>query len=129
MQVLSQKVSNLEPGVLQREPVPVRKIALLHPLEKLFVAEQDGVLAGGIMAGYDGHRGWLYSLAVLPDCRRSGIGSALVEHAESCLSKLGCVKINLHILEENYEVVSFYEKQGYKQEPRISMGKELSDNI
>src|SRR2546430_1057209 len=48
----------------------------------LFVAEADGKIVGSIMAGYDGHRGWLYSLAVLPDYRKLGIGSRLVQHAE-----------------------------------------------
>ena len=89
----------------------------------LFVALSAGKVVGTIMAGYDGHRGWLYSLAVLPEHRHSGVGSALVTHAEKELRVRGCLKINLQILESNAEVVTFYEKLGYKVEPRVSMGK------
>jgi ribosomal protein S18 acetylase RimI-like enzyme len=91
----------------------------------LFVAEIEGKVVGSIMAGYDGHRGWLYSLAVLPEYRRRGLGSRLVQHAEEHLKALGCPKINLQILKGNEAVESFYQKLGYETEPRISMGKKL----
>ncbi len=81
------------------------------------------------MAGYDGHRGWIYSLAVLPRCRREGVGSRLVQHAEEHLRTLGCAKINLQILKGNEAVVSFYQKLGYEVERRISMGKKIPENI
>ncbi|CAN5250014.1 GNAT family acetyltransferase [soil metagenome] len=90
-----------------------------------FVYELDGVVAGTTMAGYDGHRGWLYSVAVRPAQRRSGIGAALVEAAEAALAARGCLKINLQILAENGKVAAFYEALGYSQEPRISMGKRI----
>lgn len=77
------------------------------------------------MAGYDGHRGWIYSLAVLPQNRLQGIGSRLVRHAEQQLQRLGCAKINLQIFQGNAAVVEFYRKLGYQTEPRISMGKQL----
>src|SRR5690348_14660558 len=54
-----------------------------------FVAEIDTKVAGTIMAGYDGHRGWIYSLAVLPEFRGRGIGTRLMRHAEECLAALG----------------------------------------
>lgn len=93
--------------------------------DMIHVAMIDGTVIGTILAGYDGHRGWLYSLAVLPEYRRHGVGSALVRHAEEALVRCGCVKVNLQILESNAEVVAFYEKLGYGVEPRISMGKRL----
>jgi ribosomal protein S18 acetylase RimI-like enzyme len=89
----------------------------------LFVAVADANVIGSIMAGYDGHRGWLYSVAVLPAHRKRGIGSALVAHAEKALIQRGCAKINLQVVAGNEEVVGFYEAIGYLQEPRISMGK------
>ena len=55
----------------------------------LFVAKAEGQIVGTIMAGYDGHRGWLYALAVSPECRGS-IGSRLDRHAEPELRKKGC---------------------------------------
>jgi GNAT superfamily N-acetyltransferase len=51
-------------------------------------------MVGTAMAGYDGHRGWLYSAAVRGDHRRSGLGSSLVHHAERALAATGCMKIN-----------------------------------
>ena len=90
-----------------------------------FVAETEGRLTGTVMAGYDGHRGWIYSLAVAPGSRLRGIGRALLRHAEERLDALGCVKINLQISGGNEAVVGFYEKTGYRIEPRISLGKLL----
>lgn len=93
--------------------------------DMIFIAMVGDTVVGTILAGYDGHRGWLYSLAVLPEHRHHGVGSALVRHAEEALAKCDCVKVNLQILESNAGVVAFYEKMGYEVEPRISMGKRL----
>lgn len=90
-----------------------------------FVAVVDGVVVGTIMAGYDGHRGWLYSLAVTPDRRHQGLGSALVQHAERALMARGCLKVNLQIVQGNSAVAAFYQTLGYRVEERISMGKLL----
>ncbi len=89
------------------------------------VARLDQSVVGTVMAGYDGHRGWIYSLAVLPDQRRNGIGSRLVHHAEARLAERGCIKVNLQIVEGNEAAAEFYERHGYQIEPRISMGKRL----
>ena len=88
-----------------------------------FVAVAGRALVGTIMAGYDGHRGWLYSLAVAPNFQRQGIGSKLVEKAESALAQLGCPKINLQIRADNLGVTAFYNSLGFENEERISMGK------
>jgi ribosomal protein S18 acetylase RimI-like enzyme len=91
----------------------------------LFVAvTADGVI-GTVMAGYDGHRGWLYSVAVRPDWRRAGVGAALVHHAEAALQALGCGKVNLQVRSTNAAVVRFYESHGYGVEDRISLGRQL----
>jgi len=90
-----------------------------------WVAMEESNLAGTIMAGYDGHRGWIYSLAVLPEYRHQGIGSRLLEYALQVLSKAGCPKVNLQIIADNHEVREFYKAHGFTEEPRISMGKVL----
>ncbi len=91
-----------------------------------FVAESDEKkVVGTIMAGYDGHRGWIYSMAVDPDYRKKSIGSLLLKHAENELKKLDCPKINLQVITSNNEVIDFYKKNGYSVEERISMGKKL----
>ena len=94
-----------------------------------FVATDNKAVIGTILAGYDGHRGWLYSVAVHADYRRHGLGSSLVRYAEQALTALGCMKINLQITGGNDVVVGFYEALGYGVEPRISMGKKIAENI
>ncbi|AZF53942.1 Acetyltransferase, GNAT family [Pseudomonas sp. R4-34-07] len=94
-----------------------------------FVATDKKTVIGTILAGYDGHRGWLYSVAVHADYRRHGLGSSLVRHAEQALTALGCMKINLQITSGNDAVAGFYEALGYGVEQRISMGKKIASNI
>lgn len=100
-----------------------RKLAVDDGL--FFIALTDSTVVGTIMAGYDGHRGWIYSLAVHPDQRGCGIGTRLLAHAEQALIERGCVKINLQVLPGNGNAQSFYEAKGYTVEDRISMGKRL----
>ena len=95
------------------------------PEPLFFVAVADKVVVGTVMAGYDGHRGWIYSLCVSPDDRRQGIGTRLMAAAEEALRFRGCVKINLQIIAGNEDVVSFYSALGYSVEPRVSMGKRI----
>ncbi|WP_338668443.1 GNAT family acetyltransferase [Pseudodesulfovibrio methanolicus] len=90
-----------------------------------WVAEDGGDVLGTIMAGYDGHRGWIYSLAVARDRRGHGLGSRLLNHALAALKARGCVKVNLQIHESNEAVRRFYEAHGFTAEPRLSMGKVL----
>lgn len=107
--------------------VIARKIAVRDGL--FFVAAADGVLGGTVMAGYDGHRGWLYAVAVHPSHRQTGLGRALVRHAEAALARRGCMKINLQLLASNAATTAFYAALGYQVEPRISMGKVLPVNV
>ena len=93
-----------------------------------FVATEDGKLVGTAMSGFDGHRGWVYYVAVHPDDRRRGIGSALMKRVEEALFEIGCPKLNLQIRADNVQVQSFYESLGYEVEERISMGKRLTEN-
>lgn len=94
-----------------------------------FVALLEEAIVGTILAGYDGHRGWLYFVAVHPSHRQKGLGSALVHHAEQALTKRGCMKINLQIMSGNESVGEFYESLGYAVEKRVSMGKRIPENI
>lgn len=94
--------------------------------EPHFVLALDGdQIIGSVLAGYDGHRGWLYAVAVLKARQRQGVGSALVREAERRLLELGCVKINLQIQSANASVTEFYRRLGYEVEERVSMGKRL----
>jgi ribosomal protein S18 acetylase RimI-like enzyme len=88
----------------------------------LFVSEQDAQIVGACMAGYDGHRGWLYAVAVAPDYRRSGIGTELVIGTLKELRELGCIKVNLQVRSTNTAVAEFYKSLGFAVEDRLSMG-------
>lgn len=90
------------------------------------VAYHNSKLIGTAMAGFDGHRGWVYYVAVHPDYRLKGLGSRLMSKVESGLEDLGCTKLNLQIRSSNAEVRAFYKNLGYTVEDRISMGKILS---
>ena len=103
-----------------------KKLAVADDL--FFVAVAGDVVVGTIMAGYDGHRGWIYSMAVDPDHRNRSIGSRLLSFMEERLASLGCVKINLQIMGDNDQVRAFYEANGYSVEDRISMGKRLIED-
>ena len=85
--------------------------------------DEHGAVIGTTMAGWDGHRGWLYAVAVDENCRRGGVGKALVEHALAALKARGCEKVNLQIRAGNEEVAAFYEALGFEVEPRTSMGR------
>ena len=90
-----------------------------------FVAVTNKNVIGTVLAGYDGHRGWIYSMAVSLPYRNKGLGSELLRFAEEKLAEKGCLKVNLQIIEGNETVESFYLSNGYKTEKRISMGKRL----
>ena len=90
--------------------------------DMLFVAMDADRVVGTAMAGYDGHRGWLYSVAVSPEHRRRGIGTELVRHAVDALKAVGCIKVNLQIRATNAAVRGFYEPFGFEAEDRLSMG-------
>jgi len=87
--------------------------------------EESGKIIGSAMAGFDGHRGWVYYVATHPDFQRQGIGAALMKAVEKGLIGIGCSKLNLQVRAENKGVVAFYKKLGYKIEERVSMGRLL----
>jgi len=91
----------------------------------IYLAEHDNRIVGSCMAGYDGHRGWLYAVAVLPEYRRSGSGSELVKYTINALKQLGCSKVNLQIRSTNVAVADFYQSLGFETEDRLSMGLKI----
>jgi ribosomal protein S18 acetylase RimI-like enzyme len=103
-----------------------RKLAAAPEL--FFVLCSEGRLAGTLMAGYEGHRGWMNYLAVEPDRQLLGFGRRLVEHAERALRVLGCPKLNLQVRSTNPAALAFYRKLGYLEDEVISLGKRLEDD-
>ena len=94
---------------------------------ELFVVAigDDDRIVGTVMAGYDGHRGWMNYLAARPGVRGTGVGRALVEHVEEALHALGCPKVSIQVRSSNAQVVAFYEHLGYSVDDTIDLGRRL----
>ena len=103
----------------------IRRKLAVQP-ELFLVGVAGGAVVATAMAGYDGHRGWVYYLGVDPAHRRRGYGRRLLDEVERLLRPLGCPKINLQVRATNAAVVAFYETLGYAVEQRVSMGKLLA---
>jgi len=88
-------------------------------------SEGEARIVGSVMAGYEGHRGWINYLAVDPRLRRGGLGRELMRHVEEKLVALGCPKINLQVRGTNSDVLAFYESLGYRLDDAVSLGKRL----
>lgn len=93
--------------------------------ELFFVGEIEGHVVATLMAGYEGHRGWLNYVAVAPDAQRQGLGRQIVEHAIEQLRKRGCPKINLQVRTSNAEAIAFYEFLGFQVDDVTSLGMRL----
>ncbi len=85
----------------------------------------DRQVVATVMAGYEGHRGWLNYLAVAPEFQRRGLAREMVAKAERLLRNAGCPKINLQIRGSNQPVIEFYRRLGYSVDDVVSMGKRL----
>lgn len=93
--------------------------------ELFLVACVQSRIVATVMAGYDGHRGWINYLAVHPQHRRAGIGRSMMGEAESRLRAAGCPKINLQVRSKNAAVMEFYRRIGFKPDDVVSFGKRL----
>jgi ribosomal protein S18 acetylase RimI-like enzyme len=93
--------------------------------ELFLVGTRDRRLVATVMAGYEGHRGWVNYLAVAADCRGRGYGCALMVRVEQLLLNFGCPKVNIQVRLSNAEAVAFYRAIGYAQDETISLGKRL----
>jgi len=114
-----------DPTRPQRDPARslARKLAFGDGL--FWLAEQGGRVVGTAMAGWDGHRGWLYSVGVHPEARRGGVGRTLVAQAERALWALGCPKVNLQIFPMNRGAREFWRRMGYLEDEVVSFGKRM----
>jgi ribosomal protein S18 acetylase RimI-like enzyme len=86
---------------------------------------KDGELIGTVMVGHDGHRGWVYYLAVRSLEQRSGLGAALMKAGEEWLSERGAVKVQLMVRHSNDGVISFYQELGYEESDVVVLAKWL----
>lgn len=116
-----------EAGLIRawNDPQADIKAALSCPTSTILAARDEGRLIGTVMVGYDGHRGWLYYLAVADSHRGTGLGRTLVEAAEQWLGDQGARVIRLMVRAENEAVVGFYRALGYEDGNMIVLGKRL----
>ncbi len=96
--------------------------------ELFLVGLFDQVLVGSVMGGYDGHRGWLYYLAVDPDYRGRGWGRQLVSAVAARLEAIGCPKLNIMVRRSNEPVIDFYLKEGFLEDEVACFGRRLIDD-
>lgn len=96
--------------------------------ELFFVAARDGRPVATCMAGYDGHRGWIYYLAVAPALQRHGIATKIMGIAEAELTNMGCPKIDLMVRDTNQAVIDFYRAIGYRDDPVVVLSKRLIED-
>ena len=109
---------------------PYKDIArkLKAQAELFLVGYLEDKLIASVMAGYDGHRGWINYFAVHPDFQARGYGKQLMDNVENGLRELGCPKINLQIREGNDKVFSYYQKLGFVEEKRFNMGNRIEND-
>ena len=88
----------------------------------------EGDVVATVMAGYDGHRGWVNYLAVHPGFQRQGLATAMMQEAERRLVELGCPKLNLQVRTTNRSAIGFYERIGYSIDDVVSLGKRLIED-
>ena len=91
----------------------------------VLVGRDGSAIVATVMVGHDGHRGWVYYVAVDPDARGKGYGRTIMDAAEAWLRERGVQKVMLMVRQENTKVQAFYEQLGYDEQPRAIYAKWL----
>ena len=106
---------------------PATDIALARrgPNSTILIGREGETIIATAMVGHEGHRGWVYYVAVDPDHRGKGHGRTMMDAAEDWLRNAGIAKLQLLVRPENAKVQAFYESIGYDEQPRIMYAKWL----
>jgi ribosomal protein S18 acetylase RimI-like enzyme len=106
---------------------PAADIALARrgPNSTILIGRDGDAVVATAMVGHEGHRGWVYYVAVDPDRRCSGYGRAIMDAAEEWLRQAGIAKLQLMVLPDNARVQAFYESIGYDEQERVIYAKWL----
>ena len=99
------------------DPRADARLALAGPTSTILAHRRDGELIATAMVGADGHRAWVYYLAVSPALKRAGLGAAMMRAAETWAQARGMPKLQLMVRADNAAVVAFYKAIGYVEEP------------
>ena len=99
--------------------------AVAGPSSVVLGIREDGELVGSAMVGHDGHRGWVYYLAVAASARGRGHGRDLMAAAEAWLVERGLPKIQFMVRSDNADVLDFYDHLGYAKQDCLVLGRRL----
>jgi hypothetical protein len=106
---------------------PASDIALARkgPNSTILLGREDDRIVASAMVGHDGHRGWVYYVAVDPDRRAQGLGRAIMSAAEDWLRQAGIAKLQLLVRRDNAKAGAFYQTIGYDEAPVTVFAKWL----
>ena len=107
------------------DPIADARRALAGPASTIFAAHRDGALIGTVMTGHDGHRGWVYYLAVAVAVQRQGVARRLMAAAEAWCAAAGVARLNLMVRAGNDPVLGFYDRLGYRRSDVIVLQMDL----
>jgi len=107
------------------DPASDAHLAIAGPSSAILGIREGDALTASIMTGFDGHRGWVYYLAVAPHCRQRGHGRALMAAAEAWLRARQAPKLQLMVRHDNAAALGFYAAIGYEVQPVAILGKRL----
>jgi ribosomal protein S18 acetylase RimI-like enzyme len=100
--------------------------AVAGPCSAVLVRREGEALAASVMVGHDGHRGWVYYLAVAPERRREGLGRAMMAAAEAWLRERGAPKLQLMVRDDNEDALGFYAALGLERQHVVTLGRFLT---
>ncbi|QOZ28146.1 GNAT family acetyltransferase [Bradyrhizobium sp. CCBAU 51753] len=106
---------------------PAADIALARrgPGSAVLVGRDDNAIVATAMVGHDGHRGWVYYVAVAPDRQGQGFGRTMMAAAEDWLRQAGVPKLQLLVRRENAKAGAFYQSLGYEESTSVMLAKWL----
>jgi ribosomal protein S18 acetylase RimI-like enzyme len=106
---------------------PAADIALARkgPNSAVLIGREGGAVVASVLVGHDGHRGWVYYVAVDPDCQTRGYGRVIMGAAEQWLRERGIEKLQLMVRSGNARVQGFYQALGYLERERVVYAKWL----
>ncbi len=100
-------------------------LALDTPMSDILVLRDGEDLLASAMVGFDGHRGWVYYLAVAPAAQGRGLGAQMMRACEDWLTARDCPKIQLMVREDNLAARGFYDRLGYARQEVVTLGRRL----
>ena len=108
------------------DPVTDYRLALANETSAILLAHEEGELVASVMTGFDGHRGWVYYLAVAPDARKQALGRTMMTAAEQWLDDREAPKVQLMVRGDNEQAIGFYKALGYEIQPVMTLGRKLN---